>query len=71
VVDYKTAADLASGTPVPIEKVRDFVIRARWAHEEKNANRNTIQDLRNEIARRDAEIVMLKDMLLECENQGT
>lgn len=65
--DHKTAANFLNGKTVTNEEVRQFVAHSRWAHDDRDGLRNTIADLRREIARRDAEIALLKTSLLDAE----
>ena len=65
--DHKTAANFLNGKTVADEEVRLFVAHSRWAHDDRDWLRNTIADLRREIAQRDAEIALLKTSLLDAE----
>ena len=65
--DHKTAANFLNGKTVTDEEVRRFVAHSRWAHDDRDGLRNTIADLRREIAQRDAEIALLKTSLLAAE----
>ena len=65
--DHKTAANFLNGKTVTDEEVRRFVAHSRWAHDDRDGLRNTIADLRREIAQRDAEIALLKTSLLDAE----
>ena len=65
--DHKTAANFLNGKTVTDEEVRQFVAHSRWAHDDRDWLRNTIADLRREIAQRDAEIALLKTSLLDAE----
>lgn len=70
--DHKTAAGLLNGKTVADEEMRRFVACSRGAHDDRDGLRNTIADLRREIAQRDAEIALLKTSLLNAEaRQGT
>ena len=70
--DHKTAANFLNGKTVTDEEVRLFVAHSRWAHDDRDWLRNTIADLRREIAQRDSEIALLKTSLLDAEaRQGT
>ena len=70
--DHKTAANFLNGKTVTDEEVRQFVAHSRWAHDDRDWLRNTMADLRREIAQRDAEIALLKTSLLDAEaRQGT
>ena len=66
--DHKTAANFLNGKTVTDEEVRRFVACSRWAHDDRDGLRNTIADLRREIAQRDAEIALLKTSLLDVES---
>ena len=66
--DHKTAANFLNGKTVTDEEVRQFVAHSRWAHDDRDWFRNTIADLRREIAQRDAEIALLKTSLLDAES---
>ena len=66
--DHKTAANFLNGKTVTDEEVRQFVAHSRWAHDDRDGLRNTIADLRREIAQRDAEIALLKTSLLDAES---
>ena len=66
--DHKTAANFLNGKTVTDEEVRRFVAHSRWAHDDRDGLRNTIADLRREIAQRDAEIALLKTSLLDAES---
>ena len=57
--DHKTAANFLNGKTVTDEEVRQFVAHSRRAHDDRDWLRNTLADLRCEIARRDAEIALL------------
>ena len=65
--DHKTAANFLNGKTVADEEVRLFVAHSRWAHDDRDWLRNTIADLRREIAQREAEIALLKTSLLDAE----
>ena len=65
--DHKTAANFLNGKAVTDEEMRRFVSHSRWAHDDRDGLRNTIADLRREIAQRDAEIALLKTSLLDAE----
>ena len=65
--DHKTAANFLNGKAVTDEEVLRFVAHSRWAHDDRDGLRNTIADLRREIAQRDAEIALLKASLLDAE----
>ena len=70
--DHKTAANFLNGKTVTAEEVRRFVAHSRLAHDDRDGLRNTLADLRREIAQRDAEIALLKTSLLDAEaRQGT
>ena len=66
--DHKTAANFLNGKTVTDEEVRQFVAHSRRAHDDRDWLRNTLADLRCEIARRDAEIALLKTSLLDVES---
>ena len=66
--DHKTASNFLNGKTVTDEEVRQFVAHSRWAHDDRDWLRNTIADLRREIAQRDAEIALLKTSLLDAES---
>ena len=65
--DHKTASNFLNGKTVTDEEMRQFVAHSRWAHDDRDGLRNTIADLRREIAQRDAEIALLKTSLLDAE----
>ena len=68
--NYKIAADLQSGRPVSAENTTQFVLNARWTHEDRDSLSQVIADLRREIAAREGEIALLKTLLLEQEAEG-
>ena len=65
--DHKTAVNFPNGKAVTDDEIRLFVAHSRWAHDDRDWLRNTIADLRREIAQRDAEIALLKTSLLDAE----
>lgn len=65
--DYVTAAALVRGERISDEAGREFVHRVKRTHDECERLKSDLLDLRAELARRDAEIAMLKGMLLELE----
>lgn len=67
--DFETAAKLLNGEKVKSELVSRFVVRSKWAHEEVSFNRNKIIDMTAELTKRDLEIALLKEMLLDFEEQ--
>ena len=66
--DHKTAANFLNGKTVTDEEVRQFIAHSRGAHDDRDWLRNTIADLRREIAQRNAEIALLKTSLLDAES---
>lgn len=66
--DYKTAANLLNEKTATDDEIRLFVAHSRWAHDDRDGLRNSIADLRREIAQRDAEIALLKTSLLDAES---
>lgn len=66
--DYETAAKIIRGGTVKVDdKVILFVNTAKWNYNTCQQLANTVADLRAIIQQRDAEIEMLKDLLLEKE----
>lgn len=64
--DYATAASISkTGSDI----VRAFVADAYWAHNDRESLAVTIQNLRQELQQRDAEIELLKRSLLEVEEK--
>jgi hypothetical protein len=67
--DYETAAKIIRGGTVKVDdKVILFVNTAKWNYYTCQQFPNTVADLRAVIQQRDAEIEMLKELLLEKEN---
>ena len=67
--DYETAAKIIRGGTVKVDdKVILFVNTAKWNYYTCQQVHNTVADLRVVIQQRDAEIEMLKELLLEKEN---
>lgn len=68
--DYKTASKLIFGEKVKDDDIRKFVSRARWDYDNYVSLSNTITDLRNELQLREYEIEMLKETLLNLEENN-
>ena len=69
IFDHETAANLINGKKVDPDLIKRFVFESKWTNQEVNYNRNQITDLILEIRRRDSEIALLKEMLLDLEDQ--
>jgi len=66
--DYTTAANILRSKYINVDdKVILFVNTAKWNYDTCQQFSNTVKDLRAIIHQRDMEIEMLKDLLLEKE----
>ena len=66
--DYETAANIVRSKSIKVDdKVILFVHTAKWNYETCQGFRNIVHDYETIIQQRDAEIEMLKDLLLEKE----
>lgn len=65
--DHKTAADFLSGKTVSDEALRKFVQASRWAHDDRASLRAQLLSLSGILESRDAEIALLKKLLMEAE----
>ena len=66
--DYTTAANIARSNKINVDdKVLLFVHTAKWNYQQCESLARLVEDLRSIIHQRDMEIEMLKDLLLEKE----
>lgn len=66
--DYETAANIIRSKSIKVDdKVILFVHTAKWNYETCQRFRNTVHDYETIIQQRDAEIQMLKELLMEKE----
>lgn len=65
--NFKSAASLVHGEKLSHDAMCEFVSDARWTFESYTRVVSDVADLRAELAKRDAEIALLKGMLLELE----
>jgi hypothetical protein len=64
--DYKTCAEICRGNNEPM---REFAVRAKVTHEDRNSLNSMLNDMRRTLAARDAEIEVLKAALLDAEEK--
>lgn len=65
--NYESAAALVRGEQISRDDVCEFVSDARWTFESYARALSDLADLRAELAKRDAEIDLLKGILLDLE----
>jgi len=66
--DYETAANIVRSKSIKVDdKIILFVHTAKWNYETLQRVPHTVNDLRIMIQQRDAEIQMLKELLMEKE----
>lgn len=67
--DYATAAAIMRGDTVDGDVRRAFVHDARYTYDRAERLASCLHDVRAELMKRDAEIALLKGMLLELESE--
>jgi hypothetical protein len=64
--DYKTCAEICRGTN---ETLRKFAIDAKWLHDDRNSLIERLMSAEKILTAREAEIVLLKQALLDAEEK--